>query len=119
MGTVAYRLHLPEGARIHDVFHVGILKPFHDVPPSAPAPLPPPQNSRLLTHPARVLGSSKRRGAWHVLVQWEGMSADDATWEPVHVFRAAHPSFHLEDEMFVEGGRDVVHVYQRRRGDRG
>jgi hypothetical protein len=32
------------------------------------------------------------------------MSAADATWEPLEGFRAAHPSFQLEDELFVEGG---------------
>jgi len=37
----------------------------------------------------------------------------------VDVFREAHPTFQLEDELFVNGGRDVMvgQVYQRRRRD--
>jgi len=51
-----------------------------------------------------------------VLVQWENMPEDDATWEPVEEFRATFPSFQLEDELFPKEGRDVMtgKVYGRR-----
>jgi transcriptional regulator GlxA family with amidase domain len=42
-------------------------------------------------------------------------------WETVEAFRAAHPDFQLEDELFVEGGRDVMvgNVYRRREKQSG
>jgi hypothetical protein len=52
---VAYRLALPEGARLHDVFHVGLLKPFYGAPPPVPPPLPALEEGRLVSIPAKVL----------------------------------------------------------------
>jgi len=116
IGDVAYKLQLPEGARIHDVFHVGVLKPFHGEPPAAIPPLPPLQHGRLLHAPEHVLKTQLRRGIWHVLIKWTDMADTEATWEPVDAFKAAHPTFKLKDELFPEGGRDVMvgRVYERR-----
>jgi hypothetical protein len=108
VGTVAYRLQLSEGTRLHDVFHVGVLKPFHGTPPAAIRALPPLRHGPPLQRPERVLRSSIRCGVWHVLVQWADMPASEATWEPVEEFHVAHPSFQLEDELFPEEGRDVM-----------
>jgi len=117
VGDVAYRLRLPEGARIHDVFHVGVLKPFHGTPPTSTPALPPLQHGRPLQAPEKVLRAKLRRGVWFILVQWTGLPSAEATWEPLEAFREAHPTFQLEDELFVDGGRDVMvgQVYERRR----
>lgn len=114
IGENAYRLQLPKDARIHDVFNVGVLKPFRGTPPTSQPGLPP-LHCKPLLHPERVLRSELPRGVWHVLVEWAGLPASDATWEPVPVFREAYPSFHLADELFLEGGRDVMlgKTYQR------
>ena len=48
IGQVAYRLQLPTNARIHDVFHFGVLKSFIGTPPTSTPPLPPLQHGRPL-----------------------------------------------------------------------
>ena len=116
VGPVTYRLRLPEGAHIHDVFHVSVLKPFRGQPSFTPPVLPPLHNGRLLHQPARAVRAQLRRGVWHVLIQWTGMAVSDATWKHVDDFKARFPDFQLEDELFLKGGRDVMvgKVYRRR-----
>jgi hypothetical protein len=115
IGEVAYHLQLAEGAHIHDVFHVGVLKPLRDPLPTSVLALPALRHGRPLLQPERVLHATLCCDVWHVLVQWVGMPPSEATWEPVEEFRVAHPSFQLEDELFPTEGRDVMigRSYQR------
>jgi hypothetical protein len=104
IGDLAYRLKLPQEARIQDVFHVGVLKAIHGTPPQSPPALPPICHGRVLPEPERVLNSQLRCGHWHVLIKWVGLPQAEATWESVDDFRTAFPTFQLEDELFPEEG---------------
>ena len=108
---------MPAGARLHDVFHVGLLKKFQGTPPAAPPPLPAVHHGALAPEPARAVRSRLARGVRQVLIQWKCESAASSTWEDVDAFRAKYPSFQLEDELSFDGGGDVMwgKVYTRRR----
>jgi hypothetical protein len=107
LGAVAYRLQLPPKARIHDVFHVALLKRFEGDPPAAIMPLPLIHRGRVVPTPSQVVRALLNRGRWELLVHWDGCSTANATWEPVADFKGCYPAFQLADELFVELGNVV------------
>lgn len=110
IGTVAYRLQLPR-ARLHNVFHVSLLKPFHGIPPTEIVPLPDIHHGHFVPKPAEVLRGHFTLGGWEVLVRWEDRSATDTSWMPVSEFRQCYPQMQLKDELFLQEGGNVTDHY--------
>jgi hypothetical protein len=120
INDVAVRLALPPGARLHDVFHVGVLKKFVGVPPASPPALPIIHNGVVVPEPLQVTQARLARGVRQVLVHWRGEPVESASWEDLDEFRGKYPDFQLEDELGLEGGRDAMcgRTYRRRRDAR-
>ncbi|PNX92889.1 Ty3/gypsy retrotransposon protein [Trifolium pratense] len=86
IGKVAYKLKLPDNAKIHPVFHVSQLKPFKGTTDEQYLPLPLTMTDiGPIIQPAAVLqartimkGTQK---VHQILVQWEQNSKEEATWE--------------------------------------
>ena len=89
IGTLNYRLKLPPSVKIHDVFHVSLLEPFHE--PSFPGqqpvrPGPLQVNEEEVYKVARIVDSRLhgRRKDLQYLVEWLGYenTPKATTWEP-------------------------------------
>jgi hypothetical protein len=116
INEVAYRLELPSTAQIHNVFHVGLLKKFLGTPPDSPPPLPPIHHGVARLQPAQALKVRQARGLRQILIQWDSLPSSAATWEDLDDFRRQYPHFQLEDELILDGGRDVMWGATYRRG---
>nr|KYP75814.1 Retrotransposable element Tf2 [Cajanus cajan] len=109
IGSVAYEVELPPSARIHNVFHVSLLRPHKGPLPSPPLSLPPViEDNHPILEPAAILDwkwdNSSSPPAVLVLVHWQGLPLEEATWEPWTILQS---QFHLEDKVFLEPGGDV------------
>ncbi|XP_077234234.1 uncharacterized protein LOC143876425 [Tasmannia lanceolata] len=113
IGSVAYRLSLPEGSKIHPTFHVSLIKPCVGDPSSHAIPLPPvTTESHPLVQPSQVLATRTiQRGqslCSQVLIQWSGLPPSDATWEDASEIQRLFPALNLEDKVPFDGGRNVT-----------
>ncbi|VFR00018.1 unnamed protein product [Cuscuta campestris] len=105
VGLVAYRLRLPEGCRIHNVFHVSLLRPFVARDGSSPVPTLPAEffKGRPVSWPIAavdsrvVLVAGESQEQW--LVRWSDGLDDHMTWEPVTTLRDHFPDLRLEDKV--------------------
>ena len=109
VGTVAYRLKLPETARIHPVFHVSLLKKAignYQVQSELPTGLGGDCVDTWV--PITVLASrvvvKKGEQVKQWLIQWAAKPIEEATWEDVVVIRSQFPHLNLEDKITINGG---------------
>jgi len=107
VGEVAYELVLPEGSKIHNVFHVSCLKKALGQHVTASAELPPlDEEGQLILNPEEILDVRERKLRSRVireyLVRWKDLPVEDATWEREQVLQGSAPKL-LEDKQFWEG----------------
>lgn len=82
-GTVNYRLELPEGSRLHPVFHVSMLEPAPEAVPLATNTQLQPENDPDVYEVEKILDArTNQRGQLEYLIKWEGYENADNTWEP-------------------------------------
>ncbi|KAJ1396439.1 Chromo-like domain superfamily [Sesbania bispinosa] len=108
IGPVAYELQLPADSKIHPVFHVSLLKPCRGDRPQRVSQLPTSSfGTHPLLHPAEILGSHiiTIQGTPHqqLLVKWDSLSEQEATWESLASLHASFPNLNLEDKVLLNG----------------
>ena len=98
VGQVSYRLKLPEGARIHPIFHVSLLKkkigPYQHTTPTMPEF---DMQDQCILEPEAIL---KRRvilrndqPVIQYLIKWTNMDSDEASWEDASIISHQFPLF--------------------------
>jgi hypothetical protein len=107
IGDVTYRLKLPDGAKLHDVFHVGLLKPFKGEPPTETPSLPPVRHGHACIEPEIVLRGRLVRGRRELLIQWKGLPAAEAAWTDKAEFQRL--SFFSARGRAASGGGERCH----------
>jgi hypothetical protein len=119
IGPVAYQLALPANLKVHNVFHVSLLKKYiHDptriinwnmvqVEPEGEFEVEP---LRILDNKEIVL---RNRAIAQVKVQWKHFSPKEATWELEEDLQRSYPTLFRErnehrGQFCTKGGEDLI-----------
>ena len=108
IGQGAYELELPQGSKIHNVFHVSCLKKALGQHVTVTNELPPTGDEGHLVLQAEVIIDTRERQLRNrtiqeFLVRWKNLPDEDATWESEKILQ--HPSLQLlEDKQHFAGG---------------
>ena len=105
IGKVAYELKLPEDWKIHNVFHVGLLRKYVSDPnhilPDLPKAAP---EGELLAEPEKILKienqNLRNKTFRRFYVKWKDYPEEEASWEREVDFRKDYPNFVIEDNDF-------------------
>eukprot|EP00253_Pinus_taeda_P011610 PITA_11610 len=114
VGPVAYQLALPSHIRIHNVFHVSMLKkyvydPKHVIKWKNIRVEP---KGEVLVEPLSILNRRevqlRKQVITQIKVQWQHYGPEEATWEDEELFRKAYPELfgdtrHRNDVQSQEG----------------
>ncbi|XP_040932038.1 uncharacterized protein [Gossypium hirsutum] len=120
VGNVAYKLELPPKLKVHPVFHVSMLKPFHEDQEDpnrgkserAPMGVKVSYDREVENIEAdRVIRRKYHRPQHEYLVRWKGLPDSEASWEPAEAlwqFQGKIDQFHKEDatRASLEQGRE-------------
>eukprot|EP00253_Pinus_taeda_P032286 PITA_32286 len=113
IGHVAYELELPQGSKIHNVFHVSCLKKALGQHVTVTDELPPTDDEgHLGLQPKAIIDTRERqlrsRTVREFLVRWKNLPDEDATWESDKILQ--HPSLQLLEDMqhFVRGDCNIL-----------
>ncbi|KAL6323200.1 hypothetical protein AAG906_027482 [Vitis piasezkii] len=107
IGKVAYKLNLPEGSKIHPIFHVSLLKKKLGEPNNTTVELPlADDEGEIVLELEGILDTRWVKKGSRIfeesLVKWKRLPLDDATWEDTKMLRDQFINVNLEDKVPVQ-----------------
>ena len=112
ISTVAYKLDLPATTKIHNVFHVSVLKKFkgENSNPYLPLPLQTTEEGPIL-EPHRIVNRrvifQNGKEVPQMQIEWGTGPAIITSWEPELEVQQNFPKLNLGDKVFTHGGGNV------------
>ena len=113
VGSQAYEIELPASMRIHNVFHVSLLKPYHETGNYQPPPCTLFIDGDVQYDVAEIADVRSRGKVKEYLVKWTGYGSDYDTWEPEDGL--ANSKDKLQEFWDARGGKPTRQPTRKRR----